>query len=161
MWLVRVLIFILYYGRTSASKQHYKMQNKYFSSGFNKWPNSLSWGSVRIFLGGYLYAVTQHLLTRRNFLFLNSLKGFWRSPAEISLFICFTDSFLNPNLKTWLPTNRCPFPFHLQGWMPASSSQTFLQSRSATSVLPPPSFSWCRSLWCRDCQVTLESDRAV
>ena len=43
--------------------------------------------SVRIFLGGYLYAVTQHLLTRRNFLFLNSLKGFWRSPAEISLFI--------------------------------------------------------------------------
>ena len=32
--------------------------------------------SVRIFLGGYLYAVTQHLLTRRNFLFLNSLKGF-------------------------------------------------------------------------------------
>jgi hypothetical protein len=31
-----------------------------------------------------LYAVTQHLLTRKNFLFLNSLKGFWRSLAEIS-----------------------------------------------------------------------------
>ncbi len=31
-----------------------------------------------------LYAVTQHLLTRRNFLFLNSLKGFWRSLGEIS-----------------------------------------------------------------------------
>ena len=35
--------------------------------------------SVRIFLGGYLYAVTQHLPTRRSFLFLNSLKGFWIS----------------------------------------------------------------------------------
>ena len=46
---------------------------------------------VRISLGRYLYAVTQHLLTRRNFLFLNSLKGFWRwrSPAEIQLFIDF------------------------------------------------------------------------
>jgi hypothetical protein len=31
-----------------------------------------------------LYAVTQHLLTRRSFLFLNSLKGFWRSYAGIS-----------------------------------------------------------------------------
>jgi hypothetical protein len=38
---------------------------------------------VRI-LQGYLYAVTQHLITRRNFLFLNSLKGFQRSIAEIS-----------------------------------------------------------------------------
>jgi hypothetical protein len=28
-----------------------------------------------------LYAVTQNLLTRLNFLFLNSLKGFWRSLA--------------------------------------------------------------------------------
>ncbi len=44
----------------------------------------LSAGSVRIFLQGYLYAVTQHLLTRRNFIFLNSLKGFWRSLGEIS-----------------------------------------------------------------------------
>jgi hypothetical protein len=41
---------------------------------------------VRIFLHGYLYAVTQHLLTRTKFLFLNSLKGFWRSLAEISYF---------------------------------------------------------------------------
>jgi hypothetical protein len=31
------------------------------------------------------YAVTQHLLTRSNFLFFNSLKGFWGSLAEISL----------------------------------------------------------------------------
>jgi hypothetical protein len=31
-----------------------------------------------------LYAVTQNLLTRMSFLFLNSLKGFWRSLAEIS-----------------------------------------------------------------------------
>ncbi len=41
---------------------------------------------VRIFLQGYPYAVTQHLLTRRNFLFLNSLKDFQRSLAEISQF---------------------------------------------------------------------------
>jgi hypothetical protein len=45
-----------------------------------------AWGSggVKIFLQGYPYAVTQHLLTRRNFLFLNSLKGFQRSLEEIS-----------------------------------------------------------------------------
>ncbi len=41
--------------------------------------------SVRIFQQGYLYTVTQHLLTRRNFWFSNSPKGFWRSLAEISL----------------------------------------------------------------------------
>ncbi len=39
-----------------------------------------------MFLQGYPYAVMQHLLTRRNFLFSNSLKGFWRSLSEISLF---------------------------------------------------------------------------
>jgi hypothetical protein len=33
-----------------------------------------------------LYAVTQHLLTRRNFLLLNALKGFQRSLGEISPF---------------------------------------------------------------------------
>ncbi len=48
--------------------------------------------SVRIFLHGYLYAVTWHLITRRNFLFLNSLKGFQRSLAEISYFH-FDDDF--------------------------------------------------------------------
>ena len=32
----------------------YKMRNKYFSADFHNWPNTLSWGSVRIFLGGYL-----------------------------------------------------------------------------------------------------------
>jgi hypothetical protein len=31
-----------------------------------------------------LYAVTQHLLTRRNFIFLNSPRGFWRSLEERS-----------------------------------------------------------------------------
>ncbi len=43
-------------------------------------------------------AVTQHLFTRRNSLFLNSLKGFRRSPAEISLFwlfFHFFDGFIN------------------------------------------------------------------
>ena len=62
------------------------MQYNYFSSGFNKWPNTSSWGSVRIFLGGYLYAVTQHLLTRRN-----SLKGFPRSLGQRPHFIGFFD----------------------------------------------------------------------
>jgi hypothetical protein len=32
-----------------------------------------------------LYAVTQHLLTRRNFIFLNYPRGFWRSLEERSL----------------------------------------------------------------------------
>jgi hypothetical protein len=36
-----------------------------------------------------LYAVTQHLLTRRNFLFLNSLKGFQRSLGQRAHFIFF------------------------------------------------------------------------
>jgi hypothetical protein len=40
-----------------------------------------------------LYAVTQqHLLTRKNFLFLNSLKGFWRSLGEISQYFHFVDN---------------------------------------------------------------------
>jgi hypothetical protein len=37
-----------------------------------------------------LYAVTQHLLTRRNFIFLNSLRGFWRSLEQRS---CFFGNF--------------------------------------------------------------------
>ena len=45
--------------------------------------------SVRIFLGGYLYAVTQHLLTRRNFLFLNSPRGFRSSLGQRDHFIHF------------------------------------------------------------------------
>jgi hypothetical protein len=36
-----------------------------------------------------LYAVTQHLLTRRNFLFLNSLEGFQRSLGQRAHFINF------------------------------------------------------------------------
>jgi len=46
---------------------------------------------VRIFLGGYLHAVTQHFLTRRNFLFLNSPRGFRRSLGQRPHFICFID----------------------------------------------------------------------
>ena len=44
---------------------------------------------MRIFLGGNLYAVTQHLLTRRNFLFLNSPRGFRSSLGQRAHFICF------------------------------------------------------------------------
>jgi hypothetical protein len=43
---------------------------------------------VRIFL----YAVTQHLLTRKNILFLNDLKGFQGSLAEISQYFHFVDN---------------------------------------------------------------------
>ncbi len=77
---------------TQSSETRYKMQHIYFSTGFHKWPNTSSWGSVRIFLQGYLYAVTQHLLTRQNFLSLNSLKVFWRSLAEISQYFHFVDN---------------------------------------------------------------------
>jgi hypothetical protein len=45
-----------------------------------------------IFLQGYLYALTQHLLTRKNFLFLNSLAGFWRSLTQISQYFHFVDN---------------------------------------------------------------------
>ncbi len=78
--------------QTFSLDSHNKMENKYISTGFYKWPNTLSLGSVRIFLNGHLYAVTQHLLTRRNFLFLNSLKGFQRSLAEISQYYHFVDN---------------------------------------------------------------------
>ncbi len=50
---------------------------------------------MRIFLQGYLYAVTQHLLTRWNFLFLNSLKGFrdlLQRSHNIDNFIHFIDN---------------------------------------------------------------------
>ncbi len=36
-----------------------------------------------------IYAVTQHLLTRRNFIFLNSLRSFWRSLEQRSHFFLF------------------------------------------------------------------------
>ncbi len=62
------------------------------------WP----WGFVRIFLHRDLYVATQHLPTRRNFLFLNSLKGIRRSLAEISQYFHFNNS---NHLKTWLSTS--------------------------------------------------------
>ncbi len=47
-----------------------------------------------------LYAVTQHLLTRRNFIFLNSPRGFQRSLEERSHNFNL-NFFVNPNrLKT-------------------------------------------------------------
>jgi hypothetical protein len=36
-----------------------------------------------------IYAATQHLLTRRNFIFSNSLRGFWRSLEQRSHFFLF------------------------------------------------------------------------
>ncbi len=47
-----------------------------------------------------LYAVTRHLLTRRNFLFLNSLKDFWRSldllqRSHFIDFLHFFDTLIN------------------------------------------------------------------
>ncbi len=65
---------------------------------------------VRIFLQGYLYAVTWHLLTRRNFLFLDSQKGFWRSLTETSQYFHFVDNsnHLKDLVIRILWTWRCP-----------------------------------------------------
>ncbi len=69
--------------QTFSLDTHYNTQNKYIWTGFHKWPNTSSWGSVRIPTRN-LYAVTQHLHTRRNFIFLNSPRGFRRSLEERS-----------------------------------------------------------------------------
>ncbi len=46
--------FLLSLDSTQSSEMHYKMQHNYFSTGFRKWPNTASWGSVRISTHGYL-----------------------------------------------------------------------------------------------------------
>ncbi len=90
-----LLILIFRYGQTSASKKHYKMQNNYCLSGFNKWPNTSSWGSVRIYLRGYLFVWLQYLVSKEEFLFLNSPRGFRSSLGQRAHFIRF-DGFNQP-----------------------------------------------------------------
>ncbi len=77
---------------------------------------------VRIFLWGYLYAVTQCLLTRRNFLHFNSLKGFWWSLTEILQYFHFVDNsnHLKDLVICILWTWQCP-SLMLRQW----SSQSF------------------------------------
>jgi tetratricopeptide (TPR) repeat protein len=55
-----------------------------------------------------IYAVTQHLLTRRNFLFLNSLRGFWRSLVQRSHSFFFSSS---AKLNDLITNQSMPFPF--------------------------------------------------
>ncbi len=91
MWHVRTLIFILYYGQTHTLEMQYKTQNNYFSADFCKlWPNNLSWGSVRIFLCGCLFVWLQYLVSKMEFMFLKSPRGFRSSLGQRSQFI---DSF--------------------------------------------------------------------
>ncbi len=54
-----------------------------------------------------LYAVTEHLLTRRNFLFLNSLKGFQRSLGQRAHIFSSSANYL----KTQLPDLWRSLPF--------------------------------------------------
>ena len=126
MWLVRILFFILYYGQTHTLETQYKTQNKYFSADFCKWPNIWSWGSVRIFLRGYLFVWLQYLVSKEEFLFFKFPKRLSElSWAKTSPFLHFIHLYWHPNLKTWLSTHRCPFPLHSQGWMPCKLSQQF------------------------------------
>ena len=67
---------------------------------------------VRMFLRGYLFVWLQYLVSKEEFLFLNSPRGFRRSLGQRSHFIGFIDSLIDPYLKTWLPTNCYPFPLH-------------------------------------------------
>ncbi len=68
----------------------------------------------------------QYLVREMKFTVLNSPKGFWRSLPQRS------HSFLDPNLKTWLPTHWYPFPLHSQGWMPCKQQSDILTVMSAT-----------------------------
>ena len=62
----------------------------------------------------------QYFVSKIECMVLNSLKGFWRSLPQRS------HSFLNPNLKTRLPTHWYPFPLHSQGLMPCKQQSDIL-----------------------------------
>jgi len=66
----------------------------FFPAGFHKWPFTLSWGSVRIFLRWYLFLWLQYLVSKEEFLFFNAPRGFWRSLGQRSHFICL-DNFVD------------------------------------------------------------------
>ncbi len=94
--------------QTFSLDTHYNTQNKYFWTGFHKWPNTLQWGSVRIPTWN-LYAVTQHLLSRRNFKFLNSPRGFQRSLEERS-YNFDSSNHLKTDYQSILPSSCSAFP---------------------------------------------------
>ncbi len=92
------------------------MQNNYFSADFHKWPNTLSRGSVRIFLRGYLFVWLQYLVSKEEFLFLNSPRGFWRSLGQRPHFIHLIDFFgflWHFNQWSQLPKKPLPTSFDL------------------------------------------------
>jgi hypothetical protein len=66
----------------------------------------------------------QYLVSKMEFTVLNSPKGFWRSLPKRSH--SFLNSFLDPNLKTRLPTHWYPFPLHSQGLMPCKQQSDIL-----------------------------------
>ncbi len=84
LWCVR-RVFFLSLDLTQSMEMHYKMQHNYYLTGFHKWTNTLSQGSVSILM-------TLVLVHKKEFLYLNSLKDFWRSLAEISKVWLFNNS---------------------------------------------------------------------
>ena len=88
----------------------------------------------------------QYLVSKMEFTVLNSPKGFWRSLPQRS------HSFLDPNLKTRLPTHWYPFPLHLQGLMPCKQ-----QSDNHDNCISSELQTWCTtwdrcilpSCWCQ------------
>ena len=111
----------------------YNMQNNYFISAFRKWPNTASWGSVRISVMDISMWWLSIYSSWREFTVLNSPKGFWRSLPEISLLL---SSFGNPNhLKTWFPNSLVPFPLSIRKAECLARSQTFPQFIRPMSLL--------------------------
>ena len=109
---------------------HCNMQNNYFISAFCKWQNTASWGSVRISVMDISMWWLSICSSWREFMGLNSPKGFWRSLPEISLLLFFFSS--SANQKTWLPTQHLelmPVPFAFS-WLNAFQAVTHSHSLS-------------------------------
>ena len=122
--MLRILIFLFYYGQTPTLETYYKMQNNHFLVDFHKWPITSSWGSVAIFQCGYLFVWLQYLISKEEFLFLNFLKGFRWSLVQRSHFLVFIHFVSRSKLsKNPLPTSFGP----LLWWSSTKLSQGFSQ----------------------------------
>ncbi len=133
--------FLLSLDSTQSSEMHYKMQHNYFSTGFCKWTNTLSQGSVSIF-------VTTIFVHKKEFLFLKSLKGFGDLLQRSHNFLNFYNSnHLKDLVIHILWTWQCPSPT-LRRW----SSQWFsdswgaLHQESAAKCHPSATWNTCSNL---------------
>jgi hypothetical protein len=87
--------------------------------------------NVRIFPRGYLFVWLQYLVSKEEFLFLNSPRGFWSSLGQRPHFIGFIDfKLLKPPLSTilWILRDACPW---------SSSNDSYSLSDPTTLKTPP------------------------